>query len=116
MGPRPLIGVHTHWGALGLCAQAAGQGAHPPRVSGVGPRPLIRVRAYWGTLGLGPQAYGLLIRVCPHQGFQLWAPSPLFWVHVTLLQVCAGAGHPAFTVQGLRGEGCQRPWLLWRVL
>ena len=34
MGARPLIGIHTHLGALGLCTQAAG--------------PLIRVRAHPG--------------------------------------------------------------------
>ena len=49
-------------------------------------------------------------------GFQLWAPSPLIWVHTTGLQVSTGAAYPVFTVQGLRGEGCQRPRLLPRVL
>ena len=34
VGPRPLIGVRTHWGSLGLCAQAAG--------------PLIRVHTHLG--------------------------------------------------------------------
>ena len=48
-------------------------------------------------------------------GFQLWAPSPLIWVHTTRLQVRAGAGYPTFTVQGLRLEGRQRPRLPWRV-
>ena len=43
-------------------------------------------------------------------GFQLWAPSPLIWVCATGLQVSTGTAYPAFTVQGLRGEGCQRPW------
>ena len=49
-------------------------------------------------------------------GFQLWAPSPLIWVPATGLQVSAVAAYPAFTVQGLRGEGHQRLRLLWRVL
>ena len=48
--------------------------------------------------------------------FQFWAPSPLMWVRATGLQVSADAAYPAFTVQGLRGEGCQRPGLLGRVL
>ena len=51
-----------------------------------------------------------------HLGSQLWPPSPLIWVHETGLQVSAGAAYPVFTVQGLRGEGPQRPWLLGRVL
>ena len=34
VGPRPLIGVRTHLGALGLCAETAGR--------------LIRVHAYLG--------------------------------------------------------------------
>ena len=49
-------------------------------------------------------------------GFQVWAPSLLIWVHTTGLQVCAGAGYPEFTVQGLTGEGHQRPRLLRKVL
>ena len=49
-------------------------------------------------------------------GFQVWAPTPLIWVHATGLQVSAGAAYPAFTIQGLRGEEHQRPWLLRGVL
>ena len=63
-------------------------GAHPPEVAGVGAQP----------------------------GFQVWAPSQLIWVRATGLQVSAGAAYLAFTVQGLRGEGRQRPRLLQRVL
>ena len=51
-----------------------------------------------------------------HLRFQVWAPSPLIWVQATGLQVSLGAGYPAFTVQGLRGVGCQRLRLLPRVL
>ena len=49
-------------------------------------------------------------------GFQVWAPTLLIWVQTTGLQVSAKAACPAFTVQGLRGEGRQRPRLLQRVL
>ena len=49
-------------------------------------------------------------------GFQVWAPSLIIWVRATRLQVKTGAAYPEFTVQGLRGEGCQRPRLLGRVL
>ena len=67
---------------------ASSPGAHPLNVSGVGTPP-------W---------------------FQVWAPSALRWVCETGLQVIAGAAYPAFTVQGLRGEGRQRLRLLLRVL
>ena len=49
-------------------------------------------------------------------GFQVWAPSLIIWVRATRLQVKTGAAYPEFTVQGLRGEGRQRPGLLRRVL
>ena len=49
-------------------------------------------------------------------GFQLWVPSLLIWVCATSLHVRAGSAYPAFTVQGLRGDGCQRLRLLRRVL
>ena len=76
--------------SLGLCVGqlASAPSAHPPEVSGVG----------------------------GHPGFQVWAPSPLIWVCATGLQVRAGAAYPTFTVQGLRGEGCQRWLLLQKVL
>ena len=76
---RPLI---SRSAALGLCMGqlASAPGVHPPKVSGVGGQP----------------------------GFPVWAPTPLIWVHATGLQVRAGAAYPAFTVQGLRGEGRQR--------
>ena len=67
---------------------ASALGVHPPKVSGLG-----------GQLG-----------------FQVWAPSPLIWVRTTGLQESAGAAYPLFTVQGLRGESHQRPWLLQRIL
>ena len=47
---------------------------------------------------------------------QVWAPSPLMWMHATELQVSAGAAYPGFTVQGLSGDGHQSPGLLQRVL
>ena len=74
-------------GAASLCSQGFRCG-YPARVSGAG-----------GQLG-----------------FQVWAPCPLIWVHATGLQVSARAAYPAFTVQGQRGEGHQRPRLLPRVL
>ena len=96
---RPLIsssatlglGLVACWStSLGLCVGqlASAPGAHPPEVSGVGAQP----------------------------EFQVWAPSLLIWVLATGLQVRAGAAYPAFTVQGLRGEGGQRLRLLRRVL
>ena len=75
---------------LGLCVGqlASAPGVHPPEVSGVGAPP----------------------------GFQVWAPSLLIWVCATGLQVSAKSAYPMFTVQGLMGEGRQRPPLLQRVL
>ena len=49
-------------------------------------------------------------------GIQVWAPSPLICVQATGLQVSARAVYGAFTIQGLRGDGCQSLWLLQRVL
>ena len=76
--------------ALGLCLGqlASAPRAHPPEVSGVGAQ----------------------------LGFQLCTPSPIIWVRGTGLQVSSGVAYPSFTVQGLRGEGCQRLGLLRRVL
>ena len=76
--------------ALGLCMGqlTSAPGVHPPEFSGV----------------------GALLR------FQVWAPSPLIYVRATGLQMSAGAAYPAFTVQGQRGEGHQRPGLPPRVL
>ena len=109
----------VHWGSQPLIRLRTTRGfrcRHPAGVLGVGPRPLIGVHAHWGTLGLCTQAAGPLIRVHAYPGFQLWAPSLLMWVRATRLQVSAGVAYPAFTVQGLRGKGRQRPQLLWRVL
>ena len=60
--------------ALGLCVGqlASAPNAHPPKVSGVGSQ----------------------------LGFQLWAPSPQFWVHTTRLQVRAGAAYPSPGAEG----------------
>ena len=72
----------------GVGQVASGPGVHSPEVSGEGALP----------------------------GFQVWAPSPLIRVLTTRLPLSVGAAYPVFTIQGLRGEGWQRPWLLWRVL
>ena len=90
-GPSATLGL-----CMGQLASAAG--VHPPTRGFRCGRPA-------GVSGVGGQL-----------GFQLWAPSQLIWVHPTLLQVRAWAAYPVFTVQGLRGEGRQRPWLLGRVL
>ena len=66
VGPRPLIGVGIHRGALGLCAQATGS--------------LIWVHTDSRLWACEPQAAGLLVRVCAHPGFQLCAPRPLIEV------------------------------------
>ena len=88
----------------------------PPRVSGVGPRPLIGVRTHLGALVLCAQAAGLLIRVHTHPWFQLWAPSPLIWVHANLASgVCWGCLSSVHS-PGAEAVGCKRPWLLRRVL
>ena len=80
-----------------------------PQATDWGMRPL-------GHFGSGTQAAGPLIRVCAHLGFQLWAPSPLIWVRASLASGESWGCFSVFTGQGLRGEGCQRPRLLWRVL
>ena len=108
--------------ALGLCAgqPATDPGAHLLELSVVGvqlgfqvwvPRPLIEVRAHPGASCVCAQAAGPLLRVRAHPGFLLWAPSPLIWMHARL-QVSPGAAYPVVRVQGLRGEGRQRPGCL----
>ena len=77
------------------------------------PRPLIEVHAHLRFQLWAPRP---VIAVCAHLGFHVWAPSPLLWVHAAGLQVSARAAYLAFTVQGLRVEGCQSWWLLRRVL
>ena len=72
--------------------------------------------AHPGALCLCAQAAGLLIRVHAHLEFQLWAPSPLIWVRASRDSGERWGCFSAFTVQGLRGEGGHRPWLLRRVL
>ena len=68
---------------------------------------LSRMACPSAALGLcvGQLAFAL---VRAHPRFQVWAPSLIIWVCTTGLQVSAGAAYPAFTVQGLRGEGCQK--------
>ena len=82
VGPRPLIGVHAHWGTLGLAARQPGRlsGRVPtqgfrcgPQVTDWGTRPL-------GHFGSGAQAAGPLIRARTHPEFQLWVSSLLIWV------------------------------------
>ena len=63
MAPRLLIEVHSHPGALGLCAQAA--------------QPLIWVHTDPRLWDCAPGAAWLLIRLRAHAGFQLWASRPL---------------------------------------
>ena len=67
-------------------------------------------RGFWCGRPAGVSGLGGQLR------FQLWAPSVLIWVQATGLQLSARAAYPAFTVQGLRGEGRQRPRLLPRLL
>ena len=111
-GSQPLIRFLAHPGAFCLCSQ----GASPPGVSGVGPRPLIGGTHPLGHFGSGAQAAGPLIRVHAHLRFQVWAPSPLIRVHASMASGERWGCFSVFTVQGLRGEGRQRPWLLRRVL
>ena len=103
--PRPLIGVRTHPGALGLWAQAGGLlirvRAHWG--SGVGPRSLIGVHTHLGALGLRAQAATQLIRVCAHPGFQVWEPSSLIWVRANRASLVCWGCLSQFTVQGMRG-------------
>ena len=86
--------------ALGLClGQLASAPVAHPHTQG------FRCVCPAGVSGVGGQL-----------GFQLWAPSLLIWVCTTRLQVGAGAASPAVTVQGLTGEGLQRPRLLQGIL
>ena len=78
MGPRPLIGVRPHWGALGLCSQAA--------------QLLIRVRAH---LGFQLWAPILLIWVGTNQA------SGVCWGCLSLVH-SPGAERG----RGARGRGC----------
>ena len=105
--------------ALFVCAPR-----QPGRLSGHAPIQGFRCGPQatdWGTcslghFGSGTQAAGPLIRACAHPEFQLWAPSPLIWVRASRDSGEHGAAYPEFIVQGLRGEGHQRPRLLRRVL
>ena len=112
-GSQPLIRFLAHPGAFCLCSQAAGclSGCLPTRGFRCGPQ-----ATDWGThplghFGSGAQAAGPLLRARAHLGFQVWAPGQA----LARLQVRRGC-FSEFTVQGLRGEGRQRPWLLGRVL
>ena len=69
-----------------------------------------------GHFGSGAQAAELLIGACAHLEFQLWSPSLLIWVPASGASGERQGCFSAFTVQGQRGEGRQRPQLLRRVL
>ena len=106
-----LSGVHGRSVALGLsCAWQSfcyfGSGLRSAgRCAALG--------LWVGQLASAPSAHPLEVSIVGAlPGFQVWAPSPLIWVCTTGLQVSAGAVYPVFTIQGLRGEGRQRPWLL----
>ena len=108
--PRRFVSVHPgSWSTY--------QGRCPSEVSGVGPRPLIGVRAHWGTLGQVPRQPGHLSGPVPTRSFSCGRPvSLLIWVRANQASGTLGLLIQAFTVQGLRWEGRQRPWLLRRVL
>ena len=57
-----------------------------------------------------------LIRARSHSDFQLWGPCLLIWVCARRASGERWGCFSEFTVQGLRGEGRQRPGLLQRVL
>ena len=132
---QPLIRLRTHprfqvWapaGILGVCVPQVLFGCaprQPGRLSGHVPTLCFRCGPQttdWGMSPLGhfwsgAQAAGLLIRVRANPQFLLWAPSPLIWVHASRASGERWGCFSAFTVQGLREEGCQRPRWLWRVL
>ena len=68
-----------------------------------------------GHFGSGAQAAGQFIRAHAHPEFQLWAPSPLIWVRASPASGERWGCFSAVTVQGRKGEGRQKPRLLWRV-
>ena len=116
------------WAWVARCGWSAALGLSctgPASLADLGPSLLWPVNpAALGVspVALGSAALGLWVGqlasapVCTHRRFQMWAPRPLICVCTTGLQVSAGAAYPVFIVQRLSGEGCQRPWLLWRVL
>ena len=116
VGSQTLIWLRAHPGDFCLCSQAAGHlsGRPPTQSFRCGPQ-----ATDWGThplghFGSGAQAARPLIRVRAHPEFQLWAPSPLIWVRASRASgECRGC-FSEFTVEGLRGEGRQRPRLLLR--
>ena len=70
---------------------------------------MIRVHTNLGGLGVCAWAVGLLIRVRTHLGLQVWVPRSLIWVLINPGFRCVLGLLLVFTVQGLRGEGRQRP-------
>ena len=96
MGCTLILG----FGSLRPGSRDADQSGHPHGVLGVGTQATDWCASPPG--GFGP--------VClDHRASHLG-------VHQPVLQVCAGAAYPAFTVQGLMGWGCKRPRLLPRIL
>ena len=82
VGPRPLTGVRTHWGTLGLAPRQLGHlsGRTLPWGFSCGPQ-----ATDWGThplghFGSGAQTARPLIRAPAHSEFQLWARCLLVWV------------------------------------
>ena len=117
-GSQPLIQLRAHPGAFCLCSQAARRLSRRPPTPGFrcGPQ-----ATDWGTrplghFGTGALAAGPLMRVRAHPEFQLWAPSPLIWVHASQASGERWGCFSAFTVQGLRGEGHKSLRVLLRVL
>ena len=117
-GSQPLIQLRAHPGAFCLCAQAAGcLSGHPPTQGfRCGPQATDWSTHPLGHFGSGAQAAGPLIRVRAYPEFQVWAPSPLIWVHASRASGEHRGCFSTFTVQGLRREGHQRPELRRRVL
>ena len=96
MGCTLILG----FGSLRPGSRDADQSGHPHGVLGVGTQATDWCASPPG--GFGPVCLG-------HRASHLG-------VHQPVLQVCAGAAYPAFTVQGLMGWGCKRTQLLWRIL
>ena len=130
-GSQPLIRLRSH-PRFQLWAPIRGfRCARPPRCFlSVCPgswatyqacaQPEFQVWAPGHRLGYAPT--GALLVWCPgsqaayqvraHPEFQLWAPSLLIWVCTSRASGEHWGCFSAFTVQGLRGEGRQRPLLL----
>ena len=70
-----------------------------------------------GQLASAPSAHPLEVSsLGAPPGFQVWAPSPLIWVRASQASGERWGCFSPFTVQGLRGKGCQRLLLLLLLL